>query len=210
MKQKLIYSLVSIFIVIITLQLTSFEFFLLFLLGLTLLFLGVAGVFSFFIKVKSAVFKIPLKLSIIFIIGILSSLFRPYDNAIVNSGTSSKKLEYAYKTDQKDRMQLKSYLLGNLKKRDEIRLKQAKEIHSKQHNLTPLDQFHAAFIFHHSHNPKDYETASRLATSASEAPNLQDHYQAQWLKKAAYDRWMVSIGKPEKYNTQNKFSIGFE
>jgi len=46
-----------------------------------------------------------------------------------------------------------------------------------------------------------------LTSEAPKARHLQDHNLVQCLKKVAYDRWMVSIGKPEKYNSQKKFSI---
>ncbi|WP_266070787.1 hypothetical protein [Salinimicrobium profundisediminis] len=139
--------------------------------------------------------------------GVLASLLRPYDEAILEDGNRSEKLKYAYETDQKDRMQLKSYVLGELNSRDKKRLKQVKEICMQENNLVPIDKFHAAFVYHHSDNSKDYKMAYQLAAAASEAPSLQNRYQVQWLRKAAYDRWMISIGKPEKFNTQGKFSV---
>ena len=49
-----------------------------------------------------------------------------------------------------------------------------------------------------------------MATEAAKHEELKENYVVQWLEKAAYDRYMKSIGKPEKYNTQDKFSIDFE
>mgnify|MGYP006208690049 CR=1 FL=1 len=160
--------------------------------------------------INSRYIRVPLFVIGICLTGILVSLFRPLDAAVLDSGGVSEKLQYAYKTDQKDRMQLKSYLFGSLKERDDVRLDQVNRIISQEKEISSLDKFHAALIYHHSDNSGDFERASDLATSAAKDPELQDHYQVQWLSKAAYDRWMTSIGKPQKYHTQDKFSIGFE
>lgn len=141
--------------------------------------------------------------------GTLVSLFRPYEEPIIHSEDTGQDLEYAYKTDQNDRKELRSYidLFSKLNERDEKRLQQVKRLYSEGEISEPREKFHAAFIFHHSDNSKDYKLASLLASQAANAEELKDEYQVQWLQKAAYDRYMLSIGKPEKYNTQNKFSI---
>lgn len=130
----------------------------------------------------------------------------------MTSGSIDEKLQYAYKTDQSDRKQLRSFigLFSKLEERDDQRLTQVKQLSHNRSLLKPIDKFYAAFIYHHSENSTDYEVASKLSAQAAESEQLQDHYQVQWLKKAAYDRYMVSIGKPEKYNTQNSFSVEVE
>ena len=129
--------------------------------------------------------------------------------AIIKSDDVSKNLEYAYQTDQNDRKRLKSFIgfFSKLKERDSIRLKQTKEIYNQEMLSKPIDKFHAAFVYHHSDNSKDYKIASELAEEAANSKKLKDVYTVQWLRKASYDRYMISIGKPEKYNTQNNFSI---
>lgn len=130
----------------------------------------------------------------------------------MESGTASEKLKYAYSTDQSDRQQLRSYsrILGKLDQRDEERLMQVMDLHQQDQILDPMNKFYAAFIYHHSDNSKDFKIASQLAAAAAKDPGLKDHYQVQWLARASYDRYMVSIGKEEKYNTQNKFSLEIE
>lgn len=210
MKNKIIFIILFIIAAFLSWQITSFEFILLALFGLMVIFLIPAGVVSLFKKVNSKFIIVPLAVIVICLAGNMASLFRPYDEAILNTGDLKEQLEYAYKTDQKDRMQLKSYALEDLKARDTMRLQQVNEILEEEMHLNPIDKFHAAFILHHSDNSKDYKRASELANAAAKAPELHDHYQVQWLKKAAYDRYMLSIGKLEKYGTQNKFSIGVE
>ncbi|MDR5589925.1 hypothetical protein [Christiangramia sp. SM2212] len=123
----------------------------------------------------------------------------------------SRNLEYAYNTDQNDRKEIKSFIdyFSKLEERDSIRLRQIKNYYHQGKISNPKDKFHAAFIFHHSDNSKDYKIASELAEEAANSDKLKNEYTVQWLKKASYDRYMVSIGKPEKYGTQNNFSIDF-
>ncbi|WP_424494437.1 sulfite exporter TauE/SafE family protein [Salinimicrobium sp. GXAS 041] len=210
MIRNVIFIALSLMVMILSYLIQSFEFILIGFIGLSIIFLVLAGLIHIFSKVNPKILRIPLFIIGICALGIVASLFRPYDEAILKTGNESEKLEYAYETDQKDRMQLKPYILNDLHERDEIRLKQVRNIYNSAEELEPIDKFHAAFVYHHSDNSNDYEIASSLAAAAAKAPHLKDHYQVQWLSKAAYDRWMLSIGKPEKYNTQNKFSIGVE
>ncbi len=210
MKRNLILLGTVVIATILSFRVESFEFLLIAIILLICVILILAGIISIFKPVNPKFFRTPLAIIGICLVGIIASLFRPYDAAVIEMGNRSEKLQYAYETDQNDRMQLRSYLLGDLEDRDKKRLSQIKQIHKQEKKLEPIDKFHAAFVYHHSDNSEDYETASQLATAAAETPELQDHYQVQWLRKAAYDRWMVSMGKPEKYGTQDQFSIGLE
>ena len=210
MKRNLIWIVLLLLIAIVAYEVASIEFAFIGFMLLCMIFLIGVGLVSIFKKLSPQFVRVPILLIGICIAGVIVAIFKPYDEAIRNSGSASERLEYAYKTDQKDRMLLKSYVLGDMNERDELRLKQVKEIESQDVELKPLDKFHAAFVYHHSDNSDDYAMASKLAAAAAEAQELKDHYQVQWLRKAAYDRWMVSMGKPEKYNTQNNFSIGIK
>ena len=210
MKKKIALLSLLLIVAFLSCFIDSFGFILLALMVLSVIFLVLAGILRIFKKIKVRYIKIPLITISLCLVGILVSLIRPFDDPVLHSGSVSEKLEYAYETDQGDRMKLRSYLLGDLQERDEKRLEQVKKIYGQKRTLKPLDKFHAAFIFHHSDDSKDYAIASILATAAAKDMSQQDNYQVQWLRKAAYDRWMLSIGKAEKYNTQNKFSIGIE
>ena len=52
-----------------------------------------------------------------------------------------------------------------------------------------------------------YRQAHSLAKEAASEPSLADNFQVQWLTKATYDRWMLSIGKEQKYDTQGRVSF---
>ena len=211
--KRIIFFLSVIFIVTLSWLIPSSEFILLITIALALLFLLVSGFLLIFKKINRRYFRIPLSIIGICFLGVVVSLFRPYEkSAVMTSGSIDEKLQYAYKTDQSDRKQLRSFigLFSKLEERDDQRLTQVKQLSHNRSLLKPIDKFYAAFIYHHSDNSTDYEVASKLSAQAAESEQLQDHYQVQWLKKAAYDRYMVSIGKPEKYNTQNSFSVEVE
>lgn len=212
MKRKIILLVIIGLIALLSYQIHSFEFILIAIVLLSLLFLILAGIRHAFKRINRSYFKTSLIIICIALAGIFVSLFRPYEKAVMESGTASEKLEYAYSTDQSDRKQLKSYvgILGKLDQRDEERLTQVMDLHQQDQIIDPMNKFYAAFIYHHSDNSKDFKIASQLAAAAAQDPGLKDHYQVQWLARASYDRYMVSIGKEEKYNTQNKFSLEIE
>lgn len=211
-KKIILNSILSITTAVLSFQIESFEFLLFGLIFLCLFGIAVTGIINIFKKPNVNIYRFFIITIGICLIGVFASLFRPYEKAILETGGPGEKLQYAYKTDQNDRKQLRSFVNSSseFQERDQARLNQVNKILKQEKAIEPIEKFYAAFIYHHSNNSKDYETASNLATAAAQEESLKDNYQVQWLKKASYDRWMLSIGKPEKYNTQNKFSLEFE
>lgn len=60
------------------------------------------------------------------------------------------------------------------------------------------DYFHAARIFQHGDTPDDAWKAHQLALHSTQL----GHRPARWMAAAAYDRWRMYQGKPQKYGTQ--------
>lgn len=60
------------------------------------------------------------------------------------------------------------------------------------------DYFHAARIFQHGDTPEDAWQAHQLALHSAQL----GHRPARWMAAAAYDRWLMYQGKPQKYGTQ--------
>ena len=60
------------------------------------------------------------------------------------------------------------------------------------------DYFHAARIFQHGDTPDDAWKAHELALHSTQL----GHRPARWMAAAAYDRWLMYQGKPQKYGTQ--------
>lgn len=209
MKKSITILSLIIIISILSYKIGWINYILILTASVAIVFLIIVGLISIFKNLKSRIFKVPLLIICICVIGVISSFFRPYNDPIIKSNNLSKNLEYAYKTDQNDRKELRSFIgySNKLKQRDSIRLKQVRKNYSQDKISEPIDKFHAAFVLHHSNNSKDYKIASKLASEAAGSEKLKDNYMVQWLQKASYDRYMLSIGKPEKYNTQDKFSI---
>jgi hypothetical protein len=116
--------------------------------------------------------------------------------------TMEEELKYMFEMDQSDRFSGRFILLPG---RDQERLARTREIiNVSQGSLGAEAKYHAAMILQHGESSSDYESAHLLAASASE----NGFVGAAKLSEAAYDRWRLSIGQPQKYGTQSRISIG--
>ena len=215
MKKNLTALIAFIPVLVLAYMYNVTGFLLLGLIAFSLLILIGAGLLRLFRnKLNPRWTSVPLMVIAICLSGVIVGLFRPLEPAIKQSGSVSDKLAYAYQTDQSDRMTMKTYLTifpgEKMSNRDSIRLQQVNQLYQKGQINKGRDKFYAAFIFHHSKKNQLYETAQKLANEAASVHELKDDYVVQWLAKASYDRWMVSLGKPQKYGTQDKFSVSVE
>jgi hypothetical protein len=214
MKKYLIPLIALVAVGILSYTYNPMSFLLLAIAAISLAALLVAGIVKAFRSSLSPRWlRAPSMIIGICLAGVVVGLFRPLNNAIINAGDVSEKLAYAYKTDQADRMTVRAYLgmfKDNMAERDSIRLEQVNQLYKDNLIKLPMDKFHAAFIFHHSKQSSFYQIAQELAGEAASVSELKDNYVVQWLAKATYDRWMVSLGKPQKYGTQDKFSVSVE
>ena len=64
---------------------------------------------------------------------------------------------------------------------------------------TAADLFHAAWLLNHGDAPDEARRAHELAR---EAAALGGVAKARWLAAAAYDRWCMYDGRPQRYGTQ--------
>jgi hypothetical protein len=106
-----------------------------------------------------------------------------------------------YRTDQRDRVTLRWLNLS----RDDARHTRVLESVGAGLGQEPEQLLDAAIILQHGRDSSDYRIAHELAKAASEKEvNTQRWSQssAEWLTKATYDRWMLSLGKPQVYGTQ--------
>ncbi|WPR77361.1 hypothetical protein [Algoriphagus sp. NG3] len=194
-------------------QYPLFSFVLLAALGLVVVYLVIAAVVRLVYKrFRGKWLHTPLAIISIVLIGLLIGLARPLQQPVIESGNVAEDLEYAYTMDQGDRKNLKFFLgtfRQQMKERDSIRLNQVMELKRANKIVGGIDKFHAAFILHHnpSRDSTLYRQAYGLAKEAASEPGLADDFQVQWLSKATYDRWMLSIDKEQKYNTQGGVSF---
>jgi hypothetical protein len=59
-------------------------------------------------------------------------------------------------------------------------------------------------VFQHGTTVDDYWQAHELALKAAE----MGYRKARWLAAAAYDRWLMHQGQPQKYGTQYRAEAG--
>jgi len=88
-----------------------------------------------------------------------------------------------------------------LRERDRARRTQAESaltLLQERGGASAEDLFHAAWLFNHGDHPDEARRAHDLAREAAE----RGFRPARWLAAAAYDRWCMYQGRPQKYGTQ--------
>jgi hypothetical protein len=85
-----------------------------------------------------------------------------------------------------------------MRERDRQRRECVQDFISDNQVTLAVDYYYAACIFQHGDSPEDAWQAHRLALKAAELGEQR----ALWLTAAAYDRYLMYQGKPQKYGTQ--------
>ena len=111
------------------------------------------------------------------------------------SDAPDPELRALYAADQQDRSRR---VRASLSRRDDERRRRAEELIDAGALRTGEDHFHAAMLFQHGRELSCYWRAHELARRAAE---LGDE-RGKWLSAAAYDRWLMHQGKPQRYGTQ--------
>jgi bifunctional DNase/RNase len=88
--------------------------------------------------------------------------------------------------------------------RDSVRLARVKQMCRSQRLSTGMDHYHAAMILQHAHEPDDYLLAHELCIVAVG----QGVEQAKWLAAASEDRYLMNIGRPQRFATQYRAEPG--
>ena len=82
--------------------------------------------------------------------------------------------------------------------RDSVRLARVKQMCRSQRLSTGMDYYHAAMILQHAHEPDDYLLAHELCIMAV-GKGVE---QARWLAAASEDRYLMNMGRPQRFGTQ--------
>jgi hypothetical protein len=85
-----------------------------------------------------------------------------------------------------------------MRRRDSQRRHDVRSILRNETDLMATDFYHAAWILNHGDTSDEAEEASRLAQKAFEL----GHAEGGWLYAAAFDRWRMYSGLPQKFGTQ--------
>ncbi len=113
----------------------------------------------------------------------------------------NKELQALFEQDQADRRafeQLDHEQIQQMLQRDRERRQRVEELIGSEALQAPEDYFHAAMVFQHGEKLEDFWKAHELAMRGAEL----GHPDCRWLSAAAYDRWLMNQGKPQKYGTQ--------
>ena len=82
--------------------------------------------------------------------------------------------------------------------RDAARLKRVKELYVQSQLKTGADYYHAAMILQHSDVADDFLLAHELCVAAISKGDAR----AKWLSAASEDRFLMNIGRPQRFATQ--------
>jgi hypothetical protein len=85
-----------------------------------------------------------------------------------------------------------------VKPRDDARLARTRELYASGALHTGADWWHAALILQHSSEAEDYLLAHEMCIAAI-AGGEED---AKWLAAATEDRFLMSIGRKQRFGTQ--------
>ena len=114
----------------------------------------------------------------------------------------SKELEELFKADQAERddafLDQTPEKMGALIMRDARRRERVVQIVTKEVLSSAEDYHHAAMVLQHGDKPEEFLMAHELATVAA----FKGHKQGPWLSASALDRFLQSIGRPQRFGTQ--------
>jgi hypothetical protein len=83
-------------------------------------------------------------------------------------------------------------------RRDFLRLTVVKELYAQKKLQTGPDYYHAAMILQHSGTAEDYLLSHELCIVAI----CKGNEEAKWLAAASEDRFLMSIGRGQRFGTQ--------
>ncbi len=122
----------------------------------------------------------------------------PMKGATVNT---NPELQAIFAANQADRRGVPSL---DLWERDAARRRRVEELLDEGALHSAEDYLHAASIFQHGERLEHYWQAHELAMQAVDL----GHKRARWLAAAAYDRWLMHQGLPQKFGTQYRRERG--
>jgi hypothetical protein len=124
------------------------------------------------------------------------------DGTMLQVGAQSQadnpELARMYTEDQSDRKDADKIGWEKISARDATRLARAKELYQGDALKTGADYYHTAMLLQHSHESSDYLLAHELCILAI----AKGEERAKWLAAATEDRFLMDIGRPQRFGTQ--------
>lgn len=87
--------------------------------------------------------------------------------------------------------------------RDEQRRARVKALMATGALKEGADFLAAGFIFQHGHSQEDFALAREMGAEAAR----RGHSGGMWLAAAAWDRWLMNAGRPQRFGTQYKVDM---
>ena len=117
----------------------------------------------------------------------------------------NEELARLFREDQADRTSKdgKPIDWNTVDARDKVREKRVKELYSTNQLRTGADYYHVAMVLQHASAPEDYLLAHELCVVAISKGDER----AKWLAAASEDRFLMQIGRPQRFATQFR-SVG--
>jgi len=127
-------------------------------------------------------------------------LRQPVQPDAAKPAVDNAELARMYEEDQADRKPAggKSIDWSVVNSRDKAREKRAKEIYQSDGLRTGADYYHVAMILQHAELAEDYLLAHELCIVAI----AKGEENAKWLAAATEDRFLMNIGRPQRFATQ--------
>lgn len=145
-------------------------------------------------------FQILLALAALFSLIILQ--YTTSTNALTQNSPDNAELARLYREDQSDREPAdpKEIDWSKVAPRDKARLARTKELYQENQLNTANDYYHAALILQHGDVPEDFLLAHEFCVVAI-SKGRNDKY-TRWLAAASEDRFLMNIGRPQRFGTQ--------
>ncbi len=118
----------------------------------------------------------------------------------------NEKLARLYREDQSDRTapEGKPIDWSVVGPRDRAREARIKQLYQKDSLQTGADYYHAAMILQHAQAPEDFLLAHEFCIIAISKGDKR----ALWLAAASEDRFLMNIGRPQRFATQYRSDDG--
>jgi hypothetical protein len=129
----------------------------------------------------------------------LAAVVAPVVRGQNSPSTDNVELARLFHEDQEDRKPGPDGIdWAKVKPRDDARLTRTRELYASGALRTGADWFHAAMILQHSGEADDYLLAHEMSVAAV----VQGEKDARWLAAASEDRFLMKIGRKQRFGTQ--------
>ena len=124
------------------------------------------------------------------------------NTALTQTPQDNAELTRLHNEDQSDRTPPdgKSIDWSKVGPRDKARLARTKELYLQNQLITANDYYHAALILQHGNVPEDFLLAHEFCIVAISKGKNDKH--TKWLAAASEDRFLMNIGRPQRFGTQ--------